>query len=459
MNIVAIVGRPNVGKSTLFNRMVGARTAIVDDAPGITRDRLYHEVNWSGEDFLVIDTGGIILNDKEIMSSQVLEQVELALEEADVVVFLVDGKNGYNPYDEDVAKMLRRTDKPVILAVNKIDTPAEENNSADFYRLGLGEPISLSAMRGTGGVGDLLDQITQAFPVSFKKPKKEKNDYEYEELDESKDTETKATIDLAIVGKPNVGKSSLLNCLIGKERTIVSDIPGTTRDAIDAKVKFEGQEYVVIDTAGVRRKSKVDYGVEAFAVVRALRAIDRADVAALVIDVNEPVSNQEQKLATKIEEAGKPAIIVCNKWDLIEDRSSRTMNRFTAEMRRELKQLSYAEVIFSSAKNKLRTNDLLSAAKRCYEQGGKKIQTALLNQVMNEAVTLTPPPAGKRSKRLRIYYGTQVDTHPPTFLLFVNDTALMTDNYEQYLERKLREAFNFSGTPIKLRLRARERNR
>ena len=456
MNIVAIVGRPNVGKSTLFNRMVGARTAIVDDSPGITRDRLYHEVNWAGEDFLIIDTGGIILNDKEIMSKQVLEQVELAMEEADVIVFLVDGKNGFNHHDEDVAKMLRRTDKPVILAVNKIDTPGEENNAFDFYRLGLGEFVSLSAMRGTGGVGDLLDRITQAFPKSYKKEKVERADYE-EELPEG--DEVKETIALAIVGKPNVGKSSLLNVLLGRQRTIVSSEPGTTRDAIDAKLKFEGQEYVVIDTAGVRRKSKVDYGIEAFAVVRALRAIDRADVVALVIDVNEPVSNQEQKLATKIDEAGKPAIIVLNKWDLMEDRSSRTMNRFTAEMRSELKQLSFASVIFSSAKNKLRTNDLLTAAKQAYEQGGRKVQTALLNQVMNEAVALTPPPSGKRSKRLRIYYCTQVDSHPPTFLLFVNDPELMTDNYEQYLERKLREAFNFSGTPIRFKLRARERNR
>ncbi len=458
MNIVAIVGRPNVGKSTLFNRMVGARTAIVADSPGITRDRLYHEVFWSGEDFLVVDTGGIILNDKEKMSKQVLEQVEIALEEADVIIFLVDGKNGFNSYDEDVAKMLRRADKPVILAVNKIDTPAEENNVFDFYRLGLGEPVSLSAMRGTGGVGDLLDRVTQAFPKSYKKKPQETNGHEAEnELEESE--ESKETIALAIVGKPNVGKSSMLNVLLGRERTIVSSEPGTTRDAIDAKLEFEGQKYLVIDTAGVRRKSKVDYGIEAFAVVRALKAIDRADVVALVMDVNEPVSNQEQKLATKIEEAGKAAIIVLNKWDLMEDRSSRTMNRFTAEIKNELKQLSFADIVFSSAKNKLRTNDLLTAAKNAYAQGGKKVQTALLNQVINQAVALTPPPSGKRSKRLRIYYATQVDGHPPTFLLFVNDPELMTDNYQHYLERKFREAFNFSGTPIKFKLRARERNR
>jgi GTP-binding protein len=372
MNIVAIVGRPNVGKSTLFNRMVGARTAIVADSPGITRDRLYHEVHWAGEDFLVIDTGGIILNDKEKMSKQVLEQVEIALEEADAIIFLVDGKNGYNTYDEDVAKMLRQTKKPVILAVNKIDTPAEENNIFDFYRLGLGDPVSLSAMRGTGGVGDLLDKVTQSFPktTNGKKKKKEKNGKDFDDIVEnfaddtqSEDETTKETIALAIVGKPNVGKSSLLNVLLGRQRTIVSSEPGTTRDAIDAKLNFEGQEYLVIDTAGVRRKSKVDYGVEAFAVVRALKAIDRADVVALVMDINEPISNQEQKLATKIEEAGKAAIIVLNKWDLIEDRSSKNMNKFKDEIKSEIKQLRFADVIFSSAKNKLRTNDLLGAAK------------------------------------------------------------------------------------------------
>ncbi len=454
MNIVAIVGRPNVGKSTLFNRMIGSRAAIVEDSPGITRDRIYHQVNWAGHDFLVVDTGGIILNAKEKISKQVLEQVELALEEADVLVFLVDGKNGFNPYDEDIANMLRQTAKPVILAVNKIDTPAEENNAFEFYQLGLGEPVSLSAMRGTGGVGDLLDRITDGFDpgAKKKKTKRRKGDEVIEEVQEEKQE-----ISLAIVGKPNVGKSSFLNVLIGKERTIVSSEPGTTRDAIDVPIEFEEQKFIVIDTAGVRRKSKVDYGVEAFAVVRALKAIERADVVALVIDVNEPISNQEQKIATKIDEAGKAAVIVLNKWDLVTDRSSGAMNEYSASVRRELKQLSFAEVIFTSAKNKLRTNNLLTAAKVAYEAANKRVSTSLLNQVMNQAAALTPPPAGKRSKRLRIYYCTQVDVRPPSFLLFVNDPQLMTDNYLQYLERKLREAFNFSGTSIRFKLRARER--
>jgi len=452
MNIVAIIGRPNVGKSTLFNRMIGVRQAIVDDNPGITRDRIYHEVHWAGHDFLVIDTGGIVFNNKERISKQVLEQVQLALEEADVLVFLVDGKNGLNPYDEDVANMLRQTAKPVILAVNKIDTPAEENNMFEFYRLGLGEPLALSALRGTGGVGDLLDRVTQAFPADTNGKKKEQS--EDEPL-----TEQKQTISLAIIGKPNVGKSSLLNVLAGRQRTIVSSEPGTTRDAIDFKIKFEGQEFMLIDTAGVRRKSKVDYGVEAFAVVRALKAIDRADVVALVIDVNEEISNQEQKLATKIEEAGKAVVIVLNKWDLMNDRSSGSMNKFLASVQQELKQLSFAEVMFISAKDKLRTHKLFNAAKQAYENASKRVPTAILNQVINEATALTPPPAGKRSRRLKIYYSTQVDICPPTFLLFANDPTLMTDNYQQYLERKLREAFGFSGTPIKFRLRARERNK
>ncbi len=455
MYSVAIVGRPNVGKSTLFNRMVGHRTAIVDDNPGVTRDRLYHEVHWAGKDFLVIDTGGIILNSKETLSKQVLQQVDLAMHEADVVVFLVDGKNGLNPYDEDVANMLRQTSKPVILAVNKIDTPKEENNIFDFFKLGLGEPISLSALRGTGGVGDLLDRVTQAFPYSIEKKKKDSEEDDEIEAEEEK----KETIALAIVGKPNVGKSSFLNVLSGHERTIVSPEPGTTRDAIDVKIKHEGQEFVVIDTAGVRRKSKVDYGVEAFAVVRALKAIDRADVVALVVDVNEEISNQEQKIATKIDEAGKAAVIVLNKWDLVEDRSSGAMNEYTEHVRRELKQLSFAEVIFTSAKNKLRTHNLLTAAKKAYEQSSRRVPTAILNQVMNEAVALTPPPSGKRARRLKIYYCTQVDVRPPTFLLFVNDPELMTDNYEHYIERKIREAFEFSGTPIKIRMRAKERNK
>ncbi len=451
MDTVAIIGRPNVGKSTLFNRMVGAREAIVADRPGITRDRIYHEVNWAGRDFLAIDTGGIVLNSTEELSSQVLEQVQLALTEADVLIFLVDGKVGLSGGDYDAAKMLREAGKPVILAVNKIDTPGEENNTYEFYRLGLGEPISLSALRGTGGVGDLLDRIVDYLPPP---PIKSSEDSGSE-----KDIEQPKPLSLAIVGKPNVGKSSILNALAGFGRTIVSSEPGTTRDAIDIKITFQEQEYILVDTAGVRRKSKVDYGVEAFAVARALRAIGRADVVALMLDASQEISNQEQKLATKIEEAGKPAVIVFNKWDLVSDKSSRSMNEFLATVKRELRTLDFADAIFVSATNRLRINNLLLSARKAYEQSCQRISTAVVNQVINQATALSPPPPGKRSKRLRIYYCTQVDITPPEFLLFVNDPALMTANYQQYLERKLREAFNFAGTPIKFKLKARERNK
>ena len=452
METVAIIGRPNVGKSTLFNRMVGAREAIVADRPGITRDRIYHEVHWAGRDFLAVDTGGIVLNSSEELSVHVLAQVQVALQEADVLIFLVDGKVGLSAGDYDAAKMLREAEKPVILAVNKIDTPREEDNTYEFYRLGLGEPISLSALRGTGGVGDLLDRVIDYLPSSSIAPIANEN--ESEEI-----VEERKPLSLAIVGKPNVGKSSILNALAGYGRTIVSSEPGTTRDAIDITITFQEQEFVLIDTAGVRRKSKVEYGVEAFAVARSLKAIGRADVVALMLDASQEISNQEQKLATRIEEAGKPAIIVFNKWDLVEDRSSRSMNEFSATVKRELRVLDFAEIAFVSATNRLRINNLLLTAQKAYAQSCQRVSTALVNQVLNQATALSPPPPGKRSKRLKIYYATQVDICPPTFLLFVNDPPLMTASYLQYLERKLREAFNFAGTPIKFKLKARERNK
>ncbi len=445
MNIVAIVGRPNVGKSTLFNRLIGSRHAIVADQPGITRDRIYHDVNWAGHDFLVIDTGGIIHDGHTTLTKQVLEQVELSLAEADVIIFVVDGKSGMNAGDHKIAKMLRHKTQPVILAVNKVDTPGERNNVSEFYGLGLGEPLALSALAGTGGVGDLLDKVVESFPPGTKKEESE---------DKSEETRPLA---IAIVGKPNIGKSSLINVLAGQSRTIVSAEPGTTRDAIDIKIKYQGHEYTLIDTAGIRRKSKVEYGVEAFAVARSLKAIDRADVVALMLDASEPISNQEQKLATKIDEAGKATVLVFNKWDLIPEKSSRTMNEFSATTKEELRVLNFAETIFVSAKNKLRTHNLLTAARKAYENANRRVATAVLNQVINEAIAFSPPPPGKRSKRLKIYYVTQVSVCPPLFLLFVNDTTLMTANYQQYLERKLREAFDFSGAPIKFKMRPKEK--
>jgi GTPase len=444
MNTVAIVGRPNVGKSTLFNRLIGSRKAIVADQPGITRDRIYHEANWGGQNFMVIDTGGIIHSGQTTLTKQVLEQVELSLEESDVIVFVVDGKSGVNAGDQKIAKMLRSRTQPVVLAINKIDTPAEQNNTYEFFDLGLGDPVALSALRGTGGVGDLLDKIVACFPKSPKQETDEKNGQH-------------KPIALAIIGKPNVGKSSIINVLAGQKRTIVSSEPGTTRDAIDIKIKHQGEEYILIDTAGIRRKSKVEYGVEAFAVARSLKAIERADVVVLMLDSSEPIANQEQKLATKIEEAGKPTVIVFNKWDLIPEKNSRKMNEYTANALEELRVLRFAQVMFISAKNKLRTHNILSAARKAYDNANRRIATSPLNQVLNEAIALSPPPPGKRSKRLRIYYATQVDVCPPLFALFVNDTTLLTSNYAQYLERKLREAFDFSGAPIKFKLRPKEK--
>lgn len=437
--VVAIVGRPNVGKSTFFNRCIGARTAIVDDAPGVTRDRIYREADWAGYKFLLVDTGGIVPDSREEMTSEVTDQATAAIQEADVIVFMVDGKSGISGGDKDVANILRRSKKPVILAVNKIDEPHEDNNRLDFYQLGLGEPLSLSALRGSGGVGDLLDMVVKSFAA----PRAEEN--LEQELDEAT-----SPFSVAIVGKPNVGKSSIVNVLCGSKRSIVTSIPGTTRDAVDTLVRFHGREITLTDTAGIRRKSKVDYGVEAFSVVRSISAIERSDVVVLMLDVTEPISDQDQKIAAKIDEAGKATVIVYNKWDQIEDKSSRSMNRFIEEAQQQLRHLSFAEVIFTSASFKVRLTKILEAAERAYAQSRKRVATALLNQVINEAVGLTPPPAGKRGKRLKVYYATQVTVAPPTFVLFVNDDKLLTGSYKIYLERKIREAFGFAGTCIRL---------
>ena len=447
--VVAIVGRPNVGKSTFFNRCVGARDAIVFDQPGVTRDRIYRDCDWAGQEFLLIDTGGLIQDSKEEMSEQVADQVQVAVQEADVIVFMVDAKQGMNGSDQDVANMLRRTKKPIILAVNKIDEPHEMANINEFYQLGLGEPYAVSAMRGTGGVGDLLDLIINALPEHLKR----KAGPPEEQVLEEEGVEPNAYA-VAIVGKPNVGKSSLVNALSNSKRTIVSSVPGTTRDAIDTVISYDSKEVTLIDTAGIRRKSKVDFGVEAFSVVRSLRAIDRADVAVLMLDAQEPVSDQDQKIGGKIEEAGKAAVLVVNKWDLIENKSSKLMNEFVEDVHRELPHLKFAEVVFTSALTKQRLPKILEAAERAWKQSRRRVTTGLLNQVFNEAQTITPPPASSRGKRLRIYYATQVSIQPPTFVLFVNDGKLMPLTYKAYLERKLREAFGFQGTPIRLLTRA-----
>ncbi|MBX9667906.1 MAG: ribosome biogenesis GTPase Der [Candidatus Obscuribacterales bacterium] len=455
-NVVAIVGRPNVGKSTFFNRCIGRRHAIVDDRPGVTRDRLYIETDWSGHDFVLIDTGGIITDTEEPMAAHVRDQVRLAIDEADVIVFMVDGKEGPTGQDEDVANMLRRSAKPVILAVNKIDRPAEETHVPEFFALGLGQPYSLSAMRGTGGVGDLLDLVVEKFKG---KGKKKKDEDAFDDEETTEEDRSKEPFSIAIVGKPNVGKSSILNVLCGKDRTIVSPEPGTTRDAIDTPIKFHGRDLTLIDTAGIRRKSKVDYGIEAFSVVRSIRAIDHADVVVHVIDAAEPITDQDQKIAGKIEEAGRAVVIVFNKWDLIENKSSRTMNAMISEVKTEMRHVGYAEVVFTSALTKTRVSKILEACERAYEQTHKRISTNLVNQVITEAVALVPPPASKRGKRLKVYYGTQVSAAPPTFILFVNDEKLLPSNYKVYLERKIRESFGFAGTPIRIAARPKKESR
>lgn len=456
--VVAIVGRPNVGKSTFFNRCVGARHAIVDDQPGVTRDRIYRETDWAGEEFLLVDTGGIIPDSGEDMAEQVYEQVTQAMNQADVIVFMVDGRAGLNGSDETVANLLRRTKKPIILAVNKIDQPEDENNAAEFYKLGLGEPFTLSAMRGTGGVGDLLDKIVEIL--------RERNGANGAGADEAlagagdgsegSEDDANAPISVAIVGRPNVGKSSILNVLAGTKRTIVDSEPGTTRDAVDLSISFKGRQFNLVDTAGIRRKSKVDYGVEAFSVVRSIRAIEHSDVSVLVLDGTQEIADQDQKIGAKIEEAGRAAVIVVNKWDLIDNKTSRLMNEFIENCHTSLRMLHYAEVVFTSALSGQRVQKILEAVERASAETRKRIGTGLLNQVINESVALVPPPSSKRGRRLKVYYTTQVSASPPTFVLFVNDAKLMTKSYESYIERKLRESFGFGGTPLRLVLRAKK---
>lgn len=451
--VIAIVGRPNVGKSTFFNRVLGSRTAIVDEFAGSTRDRIYRDGDWAGHDFLLIDTGGLVADPDEPLASEIAEQVRLACDEADVIVFIVDGKAGLTGQDQDIANQLRRVKKPILLAVNKIDDPKQTVNTSEFFQLGLGEPMALSAMRGTGDVGDLLDKIVSFFP---KKAKQKIEEEEIETNHEEAEKELKA-FSIAIVGKPNVGKSSIVNFLCGSQRCIVTPEAGTTRDAIDTTIRYKGKDITLIDTAGIRRKSKVSYGVEAFSVVRSLSALSRADVVAMVLDANEGVSDQDQKIARKIEEAGKPCVVVLNKWDLIENRSSSSMKEFQEELDRELPHLRFAETVFSSAQTKQRVAKIMEAAERALLEGRRRISTSLVNQVINEAVALVPPPASKRGKRLRIYYSSQVSTLPPTFVLFANDAKLLTSSYRTYLERKIREAFGFKGTPIIVALRSKER--
>ncbi len=432
---VAIVGRPNVGKSTFVNRLVGSRHSIVDDLPGVTRDRIYFDVEWQNKPFTVIDTGGIIPGDEDDIMVSIFDQAKLACEEAEKIIFIVDGRDGLNPIDYDIANILRQSGKPVFLAVNKCDNPESLLMTSEFYALSLGDPIGISALHGSGGVGDLLEIVTEDFEV-----------FEAEEEDKR--------IRIAIVGRPNAGKSSIVNALLNTDRVIVSDVSGTTRDSIDSYVTYKDKEFIIVDTAGIRKKSKVDYGVEKFAVDRAIRSIRECDVALLVIDAKEGISDQDKKISSIITESGKGLIVGINKWDLIEDKKANTLNKFEKELNVDIPFLSFAPKIFISAVTKQRLSQIFEESEKVYEQCVKRVSTGLLNKVINEAYALNPPTSFK-GKRLKIYYVTQAKTQPPTFVLFVNNEELLKDSYKRYLENKLREAFGFFGTPIRISVRER----
>ncbi len=433
--IVAIVGRPNVGKSTLVNRLIGHRNSIVDDRPGVTRDRIYFDVEWQNKLFTVIDTGGIVPGDEDEIMLSIYDQAKIACDEADKIIFVVDGKDGVHPVDEDIANILRQSDKPVFIAVNKLDNPESLAMMNDFYSLALGELVGISALHGSGGVGDLLDLVTSDFEIT------------------EEDT-PENTIKIAIVGRPNAGKSSIVNALLNEDRVIVSDISGTTRDSIDSKIKYHGQDFVIVDTAGIRKKAKVEYGVEKFAVDRAIRSIKDCDVAVLVIDATQGISDQDKKISSIITEAGKGLIVAVNKWDLIEDKKSNTINQFDLKLSRDIPFLDFAPKIYISAVTKQRLNQIFEKAVEVYEQCTKRVSTGLLNKVINEAYVLNPPQSVKNA-RLKILYTTQITTQPPSFVLFVNNEELMKDHYKRYIENKLREAFGFFGTPIRISVRSR----
>ncbi|MCR5002707.1 MAG: ribosome biogenesis GTPase Der [Lachnospiraceae bacterium] len=433
--IVAVVGRPNVGKSTLFNALAGERISIVKDTPGITRDRIYAEVSWLDHDFTLIDTGGIEPESKDVILSQMREQAQIAIDTADVIIFMVDVKQGLVDADSKVADMLRRAKKPVVLAVNKVDDLKKYGNDIyEFYNLGIGEPYGISSANMMG-LGDMLDVVVSYFP------------------DTSGDEEEDDRPRVAIVGKPNVGKSSIINKLLGEERVIVSDIAGTTRDAVDTPVVHNGREYVFIDTAGLRRKNKVKEELEHFMVVRTVGAVERADVVVLVIDAVEGVTEQEAKIAGIAHDSGKGVIIAVNKWDAIE-KNDKTVYEYEGRIRNTLSYMPYAELIFISAKTGQRLNKLFDMIDMVVENHSMRIQTGVLNEILTEAVAMQQPPADK-GKRLKLFYMTQVSVKPPTFVIFVNDKELMHFSYTRYIENKIREAFGFRGTPLRFIIRER----
>ena len=433
---VAIIGKPNVGKSTFFNYIVGSRISIVEDTPGVTRDRVYAETNWRGRNFTVVDTAGIEPESEDIIISQMREQAKIAIDIADVIIFLTDVKQGVTAADQEIALMLKKSKKPVVLVCNKADNMSKDRNDIyEFYNLGVGEPYPVSAANALG-IGDVLDAIYDKFP----------------EQQEGEDEDDK--IKVAVIGKPNVGKSSLINKILGENRTIVSSIAGTTRDAIDTEYENQYGKYVLIDTAGIRRKSKVTESIEKFSIMRTLLAIERADVCLMMIDANEGVTEQDAKIAGEAHEAGKGIIIVVNKWDEYEKETG-TLEKYKKEVYNKLSYLSYAPIIFISAKTGQRVDKLFSMINHVAEQNAMRISTAVLNQVINEAIALVQPPTDK-GKRLKILYGTQASTKPPTFVIFVNNKDLFHFSYERYLVNQIRKEFTLTGTPVRIMVRGKK---
>ncbi len=430
---VAIVGRPNVGKSTLFNRIIGERLSITDDQPGVTRDRIYAKGNWLSKEFFVIDTGGIELGDAPFLT-EIRAQAEIAMEEADVIVFLTDCRSGITEDDTFIAKLLYRTSKPVILAVNKVDDQKFKDNIYEFYALGFGDPIPVSSSHGIG-TGNLLDQVIENFPAKELK-------------------EEDGAIRFSLIGRPNVGKSSLTNCLLRDNRVIVSPIAGTTRDTIDTKFKVDGKEYIVIDTAGLRKRGKIYENVEKYSIIRSLDAIGRSDVVLLVLDASTGIIDQDTHVGQYIEEYRRPCIIVVNKWDLVE-KDSKTMQRFTEDIRKEFKYLDYAPIVFLSAMENKRVHTLFPSIEQAYEANHRRISTSVLNDVVNDAVAMFPPSEFNGGK-IKIYYSSQVGVEPPTFAFFVNEPKYLHFSYHRYLENQIRKNFDFFGTPIKFEFRKRD---
>ena len=433
--IVAVVGRPNVGKSTLFNRIAGERISIVEDTPGVTRDRIYAHAEWLGKHFSMIDTGGIEISDQPLLT-QIRQQAEVAIDEADVIIFVADVENGVTDADEQVARILYRSNKPVVLAVNKVDNPERRSDIYDYYSLGLGEPYAVSSVHGIG-MGDLLDAVIKEFP-----------DNAANDEDDS--------IHFSFIGRPNVGKSSLVNAILGENRVIVSNVAGTTRDAINTQFETaDGQKFTMVDTAGIRKKGKIYENTERYSLMRSMRAIDDSDVVLVVLNAEEGIRELDKHIAGYAHEAGCGVIIVVNKWDTLKEKDHRTMTDFTNLIRQEFQYLSYAPIIFVSAKTKQRLNQLPGLIEEVYQHHRQRIQSAVLNDVLMDAIVANPTPT-QNGRRLRVYYGTQVATEPPTFVIFVNDPELMHFSYERYLENQIRKAFDFSGTPVHLIKRQRQ---